>query len=544
MNLPELNCEVGNNKTKTTINNSVQIGANSKLDLRDIYLFSREPLHVILNPEAAAVIEKSYYFLKSQTDDRIPVYGVNTNFGDQVRFIDPFLHSTDASLYYQSIIKRQIDIVKSLSCSAGEITPVHYVRTAMLLRAHCLSQGYSAVQPSLIDGLIKAINAGVTPVVRRYGSIGASGDLIPLATIAAGITGEDVDVHFEGTIMKAHEAIQKAKLTKISFDLRDGLAMINGTSFMTAIAGLTLYSLNRLFKQMLFAIGMCLESMLVISSAYQPLVHALKKQRGEILINDFLLNYWQGSELLSHLENIQHLSAQDLQEKEKQNVKPLQDFYSLRAVPQGFGTFQENLERANIWIENEMNAVNDNPIFDADAKKIFHNANFMGYYVTTACDILKIDIAQASTWIHALLANLVHTRKSHGLPANLARDSSKNGVRALQLLAAALAVQNRKLALSHPSYTLPTEGDNQDVNSIGTHAAFDFVESVENLERLTAVLFLASAQALEFRGVHKAGKKSQRIYEIIRARIPTLNECRPMADEIAVMVEVLKNGEI
>jgi histidine ammonia-lyase len=336
--------------------------------------------------------------------------------------------------------------------------------------------------------------------------------------------------------MMAPEAIQHAGLKPYKPVMRDGLALINGTSFMTAIASLAIHDLQRLFQQMLAAIAMTLEALLVINSAYHPMVHQLKQQAGECDINQFFTDFWQGSQLLTDLDE---LRATDY------THKPVQDYYSIRSVPQGFGPFQENLQRAIVWIENEMNSVNDNPVIDVAEQNIHHSANFMGYYVTDACDILKMNIAQASTWIHALLANLVHPRKNHDLPVNLVPNPSKhNGFRSMQLLSAALAVQNRKLAQSHQAYTLPTEGDNQDVNSLGTHAALDFQESVANLERLTAILFLAASQALELRGIEKAGQKAQSIYQVIRHYSPTIEHCRPMSEEIAVIIKLLKDGVI
>jgi histidine ammonia-lyase len=192
-----------------------------------------------------------------------------------------------------------------------------------------------------------------------------------------------------------------------------------------------------------------------------------------------------------------------------------------------------------------MNSVNDNPIIDTVENKVHHNANFMGYYITDASDKLKIDIAQASTWIHALLANLVHPRKNHHLPANLVQNPGRqNGFRPLQLLAASLAVQNRKLAQAHQAFMLPTEGDNQDVNSLGTHAAFDLRDAVNNLERLTAILFLASVQALEFRGIEKAGLQSRQIYDVIRKHSATVADCRPMSDEIASICQLMEDEKI
>lgn len=523
------------NKTENPLN--ITIGVNRELTLTDAKYLAHDPqLKIILSEESHPAIAYSHELLKQLTAERLPVYGLNTNFGDQVRYMDAQLKTDDSALYYNSINARQENIIKSLACSQGYIVSPEIIRVTMMLRAHCLAQGYSGVSPETISALLAYLNAGITPIVRCYGSIGASGDLIPLASIAACLLGENVNVMYQGEIMPAPKAMELANLAKFKPQFRDGLALINGTSFMTAIASLSLYDLKRLFNQALSAIAMALESLLVISSAYHPLVHHLKYQLGENHVNAFITNFWKGSQLLTDLDELRSADSA---------IKPVQDYYSLRAVPQGFGPLQENLNTATKWIESEMNSVNDNPIIDMVENKIHHTANFMGFYVTEACDLLKIDIAQASTWIHALLANMVHPRKNHGLPVNLAIDpDNHNGFRSIQLLAAALTVQNRKFAQAHQAFSLPTEGDNQDVNSLGTHAALDFQESVANLERLTALLFLAAAQALELRGIEKASHKAQEIYRLIREHSPTLADCRPMSEEIITLVQLLKDERI
>lgn len=522
-------------KASSVKKQEVFIGPLSRLTLLDAKKVAAGT-PVFLNKEADAGMKKSYEFLKTYVNKRVPIYGINTQFGDQVHLYDDHLTSDDASLYYQSINERQQNLIKSHSCGMGDTVPFEVVKVAMLLRAQCLAQGYSGITPSVVEAFLAVLNAGIVPVVSHYGSIGASGDLIPLATIAAALTGEDINVQYQDIIMPAIQALKLAGLKPLKPEIRDGLAMINGTSFMTAIASIALCNLKRLFKQMLMSIAMTLESVMVISSAYHPLVHHLKRQTGQQEINHFLMKFWEGSQLLSNLDELRNKTS---------STKAVQDYYSIRSVAQGFGPFQENLERAIVWIENEMNSVNDNPIMDLAEEKIHHGANFMGYYVTDACDILKMNIAQASTWLHALLANLVHPRKNHLLPANLVEHPEKhNGFRPLQLLAASLAVQNRKLAQSHQAFSLPTEGDNQDVNSLGTHAAFDFRESVENLERLTAIMLLASTQALELRGIQKASVQSQRIYKIIREHSSTMGKCRVMQGELNTIVSLLKLEKI
>lgn len=523
------------------------VGANIELTLDHVKIFNQNTLPAQLSENSYPAITKAYKYLQDFVDKRLPVYGITTNFGDQVQFLDAHLLNSDTESYLQSICERQQNLIKSHSCGLGQVIAPEIVRTALLLRIHCLAQGYSGVSIETIETMVRFLNSGIVPVVRCYGSVGASGDLIPLAMIAACVAGEDVNVFYKGKTLRAHQALEQAGLQKLMPCIRDGLAMINGTSFMTAVAAIATYKLRRLFQQMLAAIAMALESLFVIESAYHPLVHDLKKHPGQIVISKQLLNFWQGSQLLCNLDQLRvnATTTEEFKNTIHESFKPLQDFYSVRSVCQGFGPFYENLQRAILWIENEMNSVNDNPIVDAYNQQVHHNANFMGYYITDACDILKMNIAQASTWLHALLANMVHPRKSYYLPANLVSDPAKyNGFRPLQLLTAAIAVQNRKLAQSQQAFMLPTEGDNQDVNSLGLHAAFDLREAVNNLERLTAIILLASAQALELRGISKAAIKSQQIYRLIRHHSSTVAKCRPMTEEIESIITLLEEEKI
>ena len=519
---------------------NIKIGAACKLTLSDIKKLQTETLTILLDEAAPVNIRKSYDFLQKHIDKRVPIYGINTQFGDQVYLLAKSMRG-DANAYYHSIAERQENLIKSHACGMGDPVAPVVVKTAMLLRAHCLGQGYSGVSLEVIETIIACLNADIVPIVPKYGSIGASGDLIPLATIAAALIGENVPVYYKNTMMSAAKALALANIKKISPKMRDGLAMINGTSFMTAIASVSLSELKRLFKQMLNSIAMALEAMLAVSSAYHPLVHHLKRQAGQKDINEFLTEFWKGSQLLSDLASLEKTIHQETLDSSRR----IQNYYSLRSVAQGFGPFKENLESAIAWIENEMNSINDNPVIDVAGRQLLNNANFMGYYVTDACDILKMNIAQASTWIHALLANLVHPRKSGNLPANLVENpGTNNGFRPLQLLAASIAVQNRKLAQAQQAYSLPTEGDNQDVNSLGVHAALDFRESVENLERLTAILLLAAVQALEFRGHEKAGYRAQSICRVVRLHSPTIKKCRTLQNELIDVVALLRDEKI
>ena len=511
---------------------TVVIGESSAVDLGALARVAREEEPVFLDPEARSDMATCHAFFSGKVESRIPIYGLNTQFGDQVVLLDKHLDDYETEHYQNSLQSRQNSLIRSHNCGMGDVVPAEIVRGAMLLRAKCLSRGYSGVRPEVVESYLEFLNRGITPICYRYGSIGASGDLVPLATIAAAVVGEDVNVHFGASSVPARSLLAHLGVAPLRIQGREGLALINGTSFMSSIAGLAVHDLSRLFRPMIGVVAMALESLRVIEAGYIPIVHELKGHAGEIAVAEMIKEFWTGSRLIRDLEEARTEATTEI---------GVQDYYSLRAAAQGFGVFHEDLARAIHWVESEMNSVNDNPIVVPEDAQIYHTANFMGYYVSSACDMLRANIAQAATWLHALLANLVHPRKSRGLPINLIEDPTNySGFRPIQILAASLAVQCRKLAQTHAAFVLPTEGDNQDVNSLGTHAAFDLRSSVEHLEQLTGILLMAAAQALEIRGIENAGVKSRAIVADYREAIPMLREDRLVHDDLTATVEFLR----
>jgi histidine ammonia-lyase len=514
------------------LRHAVVVGGSQNLDVNTLVAVARHGASVSLDPSSRARMGECHTFFTSKVDSRVPIYGLNTQFGDQVVLLDKHLDDYEGESYQDSLKNRQNSLIKSHNCGMGELAPGEVVRGAMLLRARCMARGYSGVRPEVVDAYFEFLNRGITPECFRYGSIGASGDLVPLATIAAAVVGEDVHVRFDGHTLPVRTLLSHLGLPPLRIQGREGLALINGTSFMSSIAGLALHDLSNLFDSMLSIIAMALESLLVIEDGYHPIVHELKGHRGELAVAERIRSSWAGSRLIRDLEKARSEGMAEI---------GVQDYYSLRSVAQGFGVFHENLARAKQWVEAEMNSVNDNPIVVPEHAQVYHTANFMGYYVSSACDMLRADIAQAATWLHALVANLVHPRKNRGLPVNLIEDPTNySGFRPIQILAASLTVQCRKLAQSHASFVIPTEGDNQDVNSLGTHAAFDLRASVQHLQELTGILLMAASQALELRGIEKASSKSRAVVEEYRQTVPYLREDRLVHADLVATVEAMQ----
>jgi histidine ammonia-lyase len=514
------------------LRHKVVVGGSLNVDLKTLVAVARYGASVALDGESRASMNDGDAFFSSKVESREPIYGLNTQFGDQVVLLDKHLDDYEGERYQDSLKNRQNSLIKSHNCGMGELAPIEVVRGAMLLRSRCMSRGYSGVRPAVVDAYFEFLNRGITPECFRYGSIGASGDLVPLSTIAAAVVGEDVQARYDGLTLPVRTLLSKLGISPLQVQGREGLALINGTSFMSSVAGLALHDLTNLFDSMLSVIAMALEAMMVIEDGYHPIVHELKGHVGELAVAERIRAAWAGSRLTRDLHKARTEGTAEI---------GVQDYYSLRSVAQGFGVFHENLARATQWVESEMNSVNDNPIVVPEHEQVYHTANFMGYYVSSACDMLRADIAQAATWIHALVAILVHPRKNRGLPVNLIDDPTNySGFRPIQILAASLTVQCRKLAQSHASFVIPTEGDNQDVNSLGTHAAFDLRASVEHLQQLTGILLMASSQALELRGIDKASDKSRAVVEEYRQTVPYLREDRLVHDDLVATVEVLK----
>ena len=328
--------------------NKVLIGSSQKLTLDLCKRVARDGAQVDITAGDILKVKKSHKYLKDLFDKKTLIYGLNTQFGSQAHVLDKNILK-DESEYFTSVYDRQVNLIRSFNCSLGIEAPEEIVRATMLLRANCLSLAHSGVRPLVIEKLIKLLNSEVHPVINRYGSIGASGDLIPLSAIAATLISEETaEVNFKNQKTSAKKALASIDMEKLEPEMREGIALINGTSYMTSIAALSLYDLHKLYPQMLSALAMVLESLRVIDAPYDSLVHKLKNHQGEIDVNEFFVNFWKGSKLVRSMAEI---NSDNLNKIKADNTvtdfKNLQDFYSLRSVPQGFGPMEENLKKAD-----------------------------------------------------------------------------------------------------------------------------------------------------------------------------------------------------
>jgi phenylalanine ammonia-lyase len=483
------------------------------LTIEDVVLVSREHAGIRVTPEARTRIANGRARLDELLARGERIYGVNTGVGGNVGI----------SLAPEQMELLQHNLVRHLSCATGEPLPNDVVRAATLLRVATFLSGASAVRNELVDALSSLLNRGVTPVVPRYGSVGASGDLMPSAYIARVLVGMG-EADYQGKRLPAVEALEAAGLRPIRFAPKESLALMNGTTVMTAVAALVWVDAFRVLRALLGAVALSIEAMQAPDLPFHPWVHELKGHPGQIAVAAHLL------ELLDGSSYTQPSSGQTC--------------YSLRCAPQGLGQVWEALADSRAVLEREINSANDNPLIHPGTGAMYKAGNFYGGHIARLLDTWKIDFASMANWGNALMALLVDDRFSAGLPANLTPEPGVNcGFKGMQLSITSLTCAVRQMAGPSSIHSLPTEQYNQDVVSLGMHAAVTAMDALECLRNETAMLLLASAQAVDLRGgPSRLGRGSRRVYDAVRQIARFQDRDRPMEREVAAMAA--KIGEM
>lgn len=487
----------------------MQLGER-KLTIEDVSRVSRGSEPVAISPAARARLVAGRARLQELLTRGERIYGVNTGIGGNVGI----------ALAPDQMELLQHNLMHELGCATGQPLPTDAVRAAILLRIATFLTGASAVRPELADALTELLNRGVTPVVLRYGSVGASGDLMPSAYIARVLLGEG-EAEFRGRRLPAAEALAAAEIAPIRFAPKEGLALINGTVVMTGVAALLWLDAFRVLRALLGAVALCVEALHAPEIAFAAWVHEQKGHPGQIAVAAYLREMLEGS----------------LYTRESAG----QACYSLRCAPQGLGQVWEALEDSRATIEREINSANDNPLVDPDTGALYKAGNFYGGHIARMLDTWKLDFAAMANWGNSLMALLVDERFSGGLPANLTPEPGVNsGYKGVQLSITSLACAVRQMAGPSSIHSLPTEQYNQDVVSLGMHAAVTAMDSLACVRNLTAMLLMAAAQATDLRGGPGAlGRGSLEIYHAVREIAEFERRDRPKEREIAALAAKL-----
>ncbi len=474
---------------------------------------------VALAPHVRSRLEASRAAVARCLEGDRPVYGVNTGFGALA----------EARIPPHEIVHLQRNLVVSHACGVGPPFPTPVVRAMTLLRANTLAHGHSGVRPDVVEALVALLNAGVHPVVPSQGSVGASGDLAPLAHLAAALIGLG-EAEYRGVVQPAADALLEAGMGPIVLEAKEGLALINGTQAMTAVGALALVDAARLLTAADVVGAMTLDALMGTPRAFEARVQATRPHPG------------QGASA----ENLRRLLADSPIYESHRDCGRVQDAYSLRCMPQVHGAGRDAAEHARRVLAIEVNSATDNPlVFPEDAGEPFVSAgNFHGQPVATALDALKIGLAAVASISERRTARLVDPALS-GLPPFLVEGSGLNsGFMIPQVVAASLVSEAKTLAAPASVDSIPTSANKEDHVSMGLHAARQAAQIVDILAQVLAIEALAAAQGLDFRRPLRAGRGAAAAHERLREAVPHLDGDRLMGEDLAAAKRLVLSGAL
>ncbi len=440
------------------------------------------------------------------------IYGVNTGFGDLL----------NVSINSDMAIELQKNLIRSHSSGTGEPFSDEVVRAAMLIRANALLKGYSGVRPIVIEYLLEMLNKNLIPVVPSRGSVGASGDLAPLAHVVLAMMGEG-EIKYNKKVVKAIDALNIAGMKPFSPAEKEGVALINGTSFMAGISSLIVHDSFDLLKNALVSFSLSLEALNGTDDAYRSEILELRPQPGQIKI---------GKEIMKLLENSEIVK--------KARETKVQDAYSLRCTPQVLGPVYDTLSFIKEIVEREINSVTDNPIV---VDRSYSGGNFHGEYMAFSMDFLGIVMSEVANIAERRIARLVDSKLS-GLPPFLSKNPGLNsGMMILQYTAASLVSENKVLA--HPASvdSIPTSANQEDHVSMGMASCIKARQIIENVKSVIAIEYIVSSQALEFKK-YRMGKGTEIAYKKIRENVQPLENDRPLYMDINTIKSMIDKNEI
>jgi len=472
----------------------------------------------VLGARALEQLAASRALIDRVVAEGTPTYGVNTGFG---RFVDVHIAPEQAA-------QLQLNLLRSHACGVGEPFPDEVVRAATLLRANALAKGSSGVRVEPVQLLLDLLTAGVVPVVPSRGSLGASGDLAPLAHLGLVLVGEGY-ARFGGETLPGGEALARAGLEPVVLAAKEGLALINGTQFMAAIGALVLARARRLVKIADVAAAQTLEAVRASRTPFAPELQALRPHPGQIASAANLYRLLDDSEIVaSH-----------------RWCGRVQDAYSLRCAPQVHGAVRDAVAYAEGVVRIELNAATDNPIVLAERGEVLSNGNFHGEPVAIALDTLKLALSELASISERRIERMLNPALSNGLPAFLTEDGGLNsGFMIAQYVAASLVSEDKVLVHPASADSIPTSARQEDHVSMGATAAVHLWHVCANVERVLGIELLCGAQGVDFLAPKRPGPAVAAAHAAVRELSPHVDADRSLASEIEAVADRIRDGSL
>ncbi len=486
------------------------------LNIEDVARIARYREKIALHPDAVARINKCRALLERKIAAHEIMYGVNTGIGELANVV----------LTPEQVEKFQKYLLYSHAAGCGEPCREEDARAAMLGRLNTHCWGHSGIRLEIVNTQVEMLNRGVTPVMCQKGSVGACGDLSPMAQMALTLAGEG-EVFYQGKRMPAQQGMAAAGIPTIVFRERDGLACINGSNVITGMGCLQLYDAERWLRTQEIALAMTLEALNANMKAYDHRIHDVRGYPGAQECAANVRRLTEGSELLQRAG------------------KKVQDAYSLRSSPQVIGAARDACKWVRHMLEIEINHAADNPVFFPDEELVLTGANFQGTPMAFALELLGMSITTVAVLSERRLNRLMNPHLSMGLPPFLTKGAGMfSGLMLSQYTAGALIAENR--VLSHPAATgsIPAAADQEDFVSMGMTTAIKTRQIIENSWYVTGIELMAAAQAFEFLAPAKPSPAASAAYEAIRQQVPRLEEDRPLVNDIAALTALAKEGAV
>jgi len=499
------------------------------LSIDDVWRVATEQVPCSLDDVARPLLRRSREFVESLAAQPRAIYGINTGFGP----LSGYRISSD------DLGQHQINLLSHLTVGQGALFSPTETRAIMLARANAMARGYSGVREELIELLLTLLNRGVLPEIPSEGSVGASGDLVPLAHMAGLLIGRGHAL-LDGQRLPAVEALHRAGLEPVVLQCKEGLALVNGTSVMTGLAALATSEAGSLLRWMEL-----LTACLFQALGGEPEVLCEQAQKARGFRGQALVARRISNSLRTHPDFARRIDEHQWGSHPKpvDSQAEIQDPYSLRCAPQILGAFQEALWHVEQVVTRELNASTDNPLIFPDTEMVIHCGNFYGQQIAMVSDYLRFGLIKLALLADRQLEQLMNWRYSRGLPPLLAGGAPglNSGLAGAQLLATSLAAEARLLGVAASVQTIPTNANNQDVVSMGCIAAKMTRTAVSLLWKLVAIEALALAQAADLRGPKGVmGGDFRKLYNLVRSVSPRVETDRPLDEEIRRLTALLQ----
>lgn len=502
------------------------------LTFRDFNRILYQGEKIELDETALENVNESYHFLKVFSKDKL-IYGINTGFGPMAQY----------RVSEQNQIDLQYNLIRSHCMGAGNRLSDVNVKSAMICRLSSLMQGYSGIHPEVVILLKELINRDIYPQIFEHGGVGASGDLVQLAHLALNLIGEG-EVTYKGNLRSTAEVYKEVGIAPITIHLREGLALINGTSVMTGIAMVNILHAKQLLNWSLSSSMLIIEMAESYSDHFSKELNRVKPHVGQRTIANAMFTAMSKSQLIrkreDHLFVGKHTEVDVFQDK-------VQEYYSIRCVPQILGPILDTITFTQTILENEVNSVNDNPIIDKANNNVLHGGNFHGDYVALEMDKLKIAITKLTMLAERQINFLMNDKLNGKLPpfVNLGKLGLNLGMQAAQFTATSTTAENQML--SNPMYihSIPNNNDNQDIVSMGTNAALITAKVIENAYQVLTIELVSAVQAIDaLKFDKKLSDQGQNVYKQIRAIIPRFEKDTIMYKELEKVKHYLQATHI